>query len=182
MRSPSPIEFARRLQILVLATSCLAATPLAAQDEQPEQGPEQDVQVYQDWRVRCESGNESQQRCIMFQNLVYQDSGQTVLSIQIGRNTATERPAAVFIVPLGVILPPGVSMEIDGGSRTKIDYQQCNRQSCIAPLPLNDTLLGTMKRGLEAQVTFHAVVQGSRRPITVPVSLKGFTAALNRIR
>lgn len=185
MRPPSSAQPARSMQVVVLATLCLAAIPLTAQEEQlgqEREQPEQDVQVYQDWRVQCQPGDGSQQRCVMFQNLVYEESGQTILSVQIGRSATGERPSAVFIVPLGVILPPGVSMQIDGGSATKVDFQQCNRQSCVAPLPLDDTLLSTMKKGLEAQVTFHAVVQGNRRPITVPVSLKGFTAALNQTR
>lgn len=187
MLSPPTLRLVRWSQALVLAMCCFAAAPLTAQTEElepaPEEGlqaPEEDVQVFQDWRVRCESQDDVE-RCVMFQNLVYRESGQTILSIQIGRN-ANQQASAVFIVPLGVILPPGVQLEIDGGSPTTIDYQQCSRQSCVAPFPLDDALLSRMKRGLEAQVTFHAVVQGSRRPITVPVSLKGFTAAFNNVR
>lgn len=178
LRSPAR----RPWRAFVALTLALTLTAVSAQEE-PAQEPEQEAQVFQDWRVQCQQAAEGQrERCYMFQNLVYRESGQTVLSLQIGRTSAGGEPVAVFILPLGVILPPGLRMEIDDGAPTELDYQQCNQQGCIARLPLAEPMVDALKQGLEANVTFEAFVEGQRQPVTVPVSLKGFTAAFDATR
>ena len=62
---------------------------------------------------------------------------------------------------------------------TRIPFQVCNQAGCIAALPLADGRLEAFKVGQQAKVSFQ---DGRRQPVTVPVSLSGFTAGFESLR
>ena len=89
-----------------------------------------------------------------------------------------EKPAIIFTVPLGVALRAGIGVQIDDGEAIAVPYEQCNPVGCVAGLPLDDKLLGVLKRGLSGKIM---VVDGSGRRISLQISLKGFTAGFNAL-
>jgi len=155
------------------AATLLHAGPALGQSVQQSEEVPEDVQTFQDWRVQCESPEGApQERCYMYQNLVMRESGQRVLLVGVVRDA--QNAAAIFTAPLGVLLPPGVTIQVDDGDEMRVPFQQCGRQGCVARLRLGDELLSAMRAGLEAQVTIY---RADQQPVSLPVSLKGFTAA-----
>jgi invasion protein IalB len=208
MRISAPLRIARWLPSLLaaLALSVTAVTALA-QEQQPQQAQQPQVQqpqvqqsqpseqaqpkppepqVFQDWRVQCENAGGAQSKagdgqskhCYMFQSLLLRESGQRLLLFAITTETKDGMPMALVRVPLGVLLPPGLNLQVDDGASKRLPYARCHQQGCDVQFELDKTLMSAMKAGLKAEVTF---VDPRRQPVTVPLSLKGFTAALNAL-
>ena len=55
----------------------------------------------------------------------------------------------------------------------------CGPKGCRVRFSFDDNLMNLFKRGNAAKVTFFG---GDQKPIRIPVSLKGFTAALTEVQ
>jgi len=136
-------------------------------------------QTFKDWTARCEQApGTSTERCFIFQNLVLKESGQRLVHVAVGYLAANGQAAAVITMPLGISLPPGASIGVDGGAPRKIVIERCDRDGCVGAVALSEQLIAELKRGRELRVSFH---DGTRRRIAVPVSLLGFTAGFNAL-
>ena len=141
---------------------------------EPEHG-----QTFKNWTARCEeSPGTSVQRCFIFQNLVLKESGQRLVHMAVGYLMANGRPAAVITMPLGISLPPGATVSVDGGTPEEIVIERCDANGCVGTVALSDQFIAALKRGREAHISFH---DSSRRRIAVPISLLGFTAGFNTL-
>lgn len=154
-----------------LLVALLAVGPVAAK---PEHG-----QTFKNWTARCEQApGTREERCFIFQNLVLKESGQRLVHVAVGYLAADRRAAAVVTLPLGISLPPGAAISVDGGDAVKLIIERCDSNGCIGAVALSDSLIAALKRGREARVSFH---DGTRRRIAVPVSLLGFTAGFESL-
>ncbi len=138
-----------------------------------------DGQAFEDWMVRCEGGNGKAERCFAFQNIVYTQSGERLLTLAAGYLGPKGEPWIALTVPLGMFLPAGVAVKVDEEQRFDVPFKICTAKGCEAGNPLDEVLLRTMKSGLVARIAFLDGI--TRRQITVPVSLKGFAAALRTL-
>lgn len=159
--------------------------PGGTQPAPPSQGGGQggvsDVQVerFDDWGVRCGQANDgSGERCEMFQQVTRDDSDETVLRVVIGFPPNQDRPAAIFQLPLGVVLPPGVAFRVDEGEPVRFPVQICVPQGCRADVPLSQEMIGAMRAGSRGYLRVQTPRGGT---VDLPISLMGFTAALDRI-
>jgi invasion protein IalB len=154
-------------------------TPLAAQSEAPRSGAEIETQQFEDWVLRCQPASETQlQACRIRQNIIAEDSGNTVLQIVAGRFGPEKVLGAVFFVPVGVRLPPGIRIQVDERPPRVFPFEVCDSETCQVRAILEGDLLEDFKAGMTGQVNFQNAAGRSR---TVPISLKGFTAALQAL-
>ena len=136
-------------------------------------------QVFKDWTTRCETAPGSKvARCYIFQTIVLKESGKRLVHVAAGYLAADGQPAAVITLPLGISLPPGVTISIDGGEPKKVIVERCDTSGCVGAVALDDDLIASMKAGRQGRISFH---DGTRRRIAVPVSLMGFTAGFNAL-
>ena len=85
-------------------------------------------------------------------------------------------------LPLGILLPAGVTMQIDSGAAIPLEVERCERQGCRIERLIEPDLMSRLKAGTKATVFFEAFdPQGKRQRLGVPISLLGFTAALNEV-
>lgn len=136
-------------------------------------------QIFEAWRVQCNSPTGAPAVCQMFQNIVVKDSGEPVLRFFVGYQGDSETPIGVLVVPLGVNLPSGITLKIDDGQAYQLAIEVCLPNGCRARFGFDQNFLDLFKRGSSGTVSF---VGGNRQPFNVPISLKGFTAALKAIR
>ena len=137
--------------------------------------------TFKDWVIACEEreGGETGQ-CYMAQNVALRESGQRLVHVAVGYSAKGDgRPAALLTVPLGVFLPAGVAVAIDGGEPRRVPLEYCIAAGCRALLPLDPDTESALKAGRQAQVIFQDL---TRREIAVPISLLGFTAGLRALR
>ena len=139
-----------------------------------------DGQVFQDWMIKCEGGEDVTERCVAFQNIVVTQSRQQVLTVAVGYLGPQGEPWVILTVPLGVLLQSGVALKVDDGERFDALFKICTAKGCEAGIPPEDDVLWLLKAGLVARIAFLDGITG--RQITVPVSLKGFSAAFQTLK
>ena len=156
-----------------------APAPLAAQSEAPQSGAEIETQQFEDWALRCQPASETQPRiCRIQQKVAAEDTGKSVLQILAGRFGPEKVLGAIFFVPVGVRLPPGLRIQVDERPLRVFPFEICDTKICQARAVLEGGLLEDLKAGLTGYVKFQ---NAAGRELTVPVSLKGFTAALGAL-
>lgn len=149
------------------------ATPPAAAappDEQPAE-----TKRIGDWTVACIQPKDAPKKmCQAVQVLEEKDSGSRVMQILVGYADGSSEPLAMFILPLGYLLPPGAKVELDGQPIGALAAQRCTSKGCLAPLPLTADLLAKFKAGKAGKV---GLSLGNDQVRDLPFSLKGFSAA-----
>jgi invasion protein IalB len=148
----------------------------------PPSEPGLEVRQFQDWAVRCGRPAEgAPEACEMLQQRL-DEQGQTVLAIAVGKVPNTDNPGMLIILPLGIWLPPGVVLRVDGGEDVPARIERCERRGCQVELLLEPDILTLLKSGREANVLFQIYDEnGQPKLVGVPFSLLGFTAALNEV-
>jgi invasion protein IalB len=144
-------------------------------------GP-RDGQQVQDWTLRCElPQGQPPEFCEMRQRVVNQE-GERVLLAVVGPLPQIDKPGLLLVLPLGIALPPGTFLKIDGGPEQPVPVERCEPQGCRIELVLDPELLARLKAGTRALVGFHVYDgEGGRPRVDVPVSLLGFSAALAEV-
>jgi invasion protein IalB len=164
---------------LAAAPAPLAAQSETGQGETSQGGAETETQQFEDWTLRCRPASETQPRaCRMHQQAVAQNGGKPVLQFMVGRFGPEKILGAVIFVPIGVRLPPGLGIEVDGRPQRTYSFEICDPRSCQARAVLEGDLLEDLKGGLTGRVKFQ---NAAGQVLIVPVSLKGFSAALRAL-
>lgn len=128
------------------------------------------------WNKICNDVGESKVCNVQFSVLTTQGN-QLVTSLNLIEITGeTKRKIFRVIVPTGRSLPAGIQVQVDGKRAVTIPYAYCRPQICAAEAVLNDDLVKIFKAGGSLQVTS---LNFQSKPNSVPVTLKGFTAAFD---
>ncbi|WP_196258345.1 invasion associated locus B family protein [Pelagibacterium limicola] len=124
------------------------------------------------WLKVCSDLDDGRKACIMRQ--VVTNTGVFVGSFLLRDDPSQEsRLLAVASVPLGVLLPFGLSWQIDGGKPVRVPYMLCDPQACSAQLVVNEAYVQSLKRG----GTLKLIAKNRlNEDVTVEVTLSGFTA------
>ena len=138
--------------------------------------------LFKDWRVHCNSSSGAPSVCIMLQDVVFKSSRKTALQFVIRYIEDGKTLIGDIILPLGIHLPSGVTIQIDEGQVFEIPIEICTdsrMRGCRARFSFDKALLTSLKAGTNANIVF----QDSRQsPVAVPVSLAGVTAGLKAIK
>jgi invasion protein IalB len=158
----------------------------APQQGAPGQAPPAESKLterqFKDWTVRCGRQNEQGPEVCGMEQQTTDKEGRTVMAVFVGKVPNSSDPGLLIMVPLGVLLPAGVMLQIDSGAEMPLQVNRCERQGCRIELLLKPELLARFKSGSQAKVLFEVFdPQGERRRLGVPISLQGFTAALEEV-
>lgn len=145
--------------------------PMAAAVGQEEQAtPERRAE--DNWLKVCEPLESGEKACIMRQVIL--NNGQFLGSFLIRDDPGQEsRLLAVAAVPLGVLLPFGLTWQIDGGQPVRVPFMLCDPQSCSTQLVINEAYVNSLKRGAELTLT---AKNRQNQDLIVRVNLSGFTS------
>ena len=80
---------------------------------------------------------------------------------------------------LPVSIPTGVAFKVDDRPQQPMQLQSCGPEGCVATVLLDSDTLKAMQHGKTMAVG--ALPQGSTQTMAIPVSLKGFKAALSSL-
>jgi len=145
-------------------TPAPAAAP-AAQSAAPAPTPEQN------WLKVCDPIEGGKKACIMRQVVVA--NGQFLGSFLLRDDPGQEsRPLAVAAVPLGVLLPFGLTWQIDGQKPIRVPFMLCDPQSCATQLVINEAYVNSLKQGSKLILT---AKNRQNKDLTIEINLAGFT-------
>ena len=138
-----------------------------------------DGKVFQDWAVKCEKiAGTDKQGCFALQNVIVKESDKVMLNAMVGYPGDRKDPVMLLTLPLGVHLPTGVDFQIDGNKPVHMQYELCNPKGCLVVGAMPAELVNAMKSGTAAKII---VADSQRKKGDIPLSLKGFTAALGSL-
>lgn len=166
---------------LILLAGLLAAFQVQAAETRRDN--------FGDWGFICNKADEQEnassegkESCNLFQTALLNSEqggeGQRVLLTRVGYLEGNEHPMLLVTAPLGILLPMGITVEVEGHETIRIPLQRCDGGGCLAFVGMEEPFVEAMKKGDEAKVTFF---DAQRRGVTIPVSLKGFTKGMQEL-
>lgn len=174
-RSPFAGGFLSRLSLFVTTVGLLAGAPMTANAQFASEPIGRLQSEHGAWGIVCStpSGAPGEQ-CLMRQIVLPPDRREigfavSVLNLADGTGTMLRARA-----PLGIILPNGLRLHVDGEFIGITPFLRCFESGCIAEVAMDAELIETLRSGNEATFSFF---QTPEQGIGIPVSLDGFTAA-----
>jgi invasion protein IalB len=124
------------------------------------------------WSVLCDTpaGAKSEQ-CALVQNVVAEDRPEVGLSVVVLKTADNKAKILRVLAPLGVLLPNGLGLNVDGKDIGRAYFVRCFQDGCYAEVILEEALIKSLSTGKSA--TF-IVFQTPEEGIGIPVDLKGF--------
>ncbi len=134
------------------------------------------------WTERCNKNEKAEGpkrgRCEIFQRLIVKDTGQRVVEMAIGFPKEKKSARGIIIVPLGILLQPGIQMKVDDKAPFKFQSRFCDTGGCYGFVDLNDKILADLKAGKKIVLSFQTI---ENKTMNVELSLKDFVKALGEI-
>ncbi len=134
--------------------------------------------VYGEWALRCDVQTGSTvEQCALVQN-VYAE-GKPDLQLVVVILKAPEGGYLLRVVaPLGIILPAGLGLRIDGTDIGKTGFMRCLANGCMAEVSMDDGLISRFSTGTTALfIVFPTPGEGTG----LPIPLAGFANGLARL-
>lgn len=166
----------KRFLTLVVVAGGLIATPVLAQptgEAKPAVPPPVTTKTFDDWLVRCPTAPQPMP-CDAVQLLLEPKSKQRVLSVSVAYDQVKALHVVRIILPLGVWLPNGVTVQAGAVKIDKVAVRRCEPFGCIVEGFLDAKLREAMRKGGDAKIV---VYDQNRKPLDLKFSLKGFAAA-----
>lgn len=124
------------------------------------------------WSIICDTPpGASGEQCALMQNVVAEDRPEVGLSVVVLKTADNKARILRVLAPLGVILPNGLGLNVDGKDLGRAYFVRCMGDGCYAEVILKDDLLNTLRTGQSATfIIFASPEEG----IGIPVDLTGF--------
>jgi invasion protein IalB len=117
--------------------------------------------------------------CVMTQE-IRAESGQPIASVSLQQTADPKKFVLGFAVPLGVVMPPGIVVNVDTEKKATAQFiicvpgQQKNPPACIAQAQVTDEFVASLRKGKGMQLM---LVMGQGKTVPIDVTLAGFAKA-----
>ena len=113
----------------------------------------------------------TEEQCALIQNVTAEDQPNVALSVIVLKTADQEARLLRVLAPLGVLLPNGLGLNIDGEDLGRVAFVRCLPNGCVAEVVMDDELMSQLSHGENAIfIVFRTPEEG----IGIPVSLNGF--------
>ena len=134
---------------------------------------------YGDWQMSCDTPpGATFEQCAIIQNVVADDQPNVGLSVIALRTADRKSRLLRVLAPLGVLLPNGLGLNVDGKDLGRVAFVRCLPNGCVAEVAMDDMLLDTLSSGANA---IFVVFKTPEEGIGIPVSLAGFGDGFNQL-
>ncbi len=125
-----------------------------------------------DWQLSCDTPpGASFEQCAIIQNVTAEDQPNVGLSVIVLKTADNKARLLRVLAPLGVLLPNGLGLNVDGTDMGRVAFVRCLPNGCVAEVVMDDALLATLTKGKSA---IFIVFKTPEEGIGIPVSLNGF--------
>ena len=159
----------------------VAPPPPAAGVQQPAVNPNIALdELHGDWSVRC-FNVESQAPCDILQVGTNAETQQRVSLVSIAYLPGVQSYAAQIIVPLGIGLSRGLSIEAGEASLVGLSFNRCERDGCYVEIAIPQETINALS-ALTENTLISVFPYGQGEMIELPLSVTGFAEAVARMR
>ncbi len=131
------------------------------------------------WQLRCgQPPGSSVEKCGLVQSVKAEDRPNVALTVIFIKSFDGKTRILRVVAPLGVLLPTGLGLKIDGADVGHASFLKCGPVGCVAEVIVNDDLVKKMQTGSDA---VFIIFQTPEYGIGVPISLAGFTEGLTQL-
>jgi invasion protein IalB len=138
------------------------------------------------WQIQCttlpaNAGEMAGKKSCGMVQLTHAEKNEKVmlsLIVQKAKQGDKEQTTMRMMVPIGVYLPTGVALEIDGAAVGRAPFVRCRPQICEAFAEVSAESLAKLKKGTAANFIIY---QAPGLGIPMKISLDGFSAALDSL-
>ncbi|MFB2550882.1 invasion associated locus B family protein [Ensifer soli] len=131
------------------------------------------------WSIICDKPpGASSEQCALMQNVIADDRPEVGLSVVVLKTADRKARILRVLAPLGVLLPNGLGLNVDGKDIGRAYFVRCFSDGCYAEVVLEEELLKTFRAG--ATATF-IVFQSPEEGIGIPVDLSGFGEGYDKL-
>ncbi|WP_417668537.1 invasion associated locus B family protein [Roseibium sp.] len=109
--------------------------------------------------------------CLITQEL-RTNTGQFLSSVAIREIDGEARKTLLIAVPTGMLIQPGLRVQIDGGKQVQAKYGICFPNACYSELVIDDAFITSMKQGGKLVLT---TLNQQAKAIPLELTLIGFT-------
>jgi invasion protein IalB len=132
------------------------------------------------WQVSCRTPpGAKEEKCALVQSVTAEDRPNVGLTVVFYKAIGEDKKLLRVVVPLGVLLPTGLGLKIDGQDVGNAPFLKCGRRGCVAEVVLQDEVIAKMKAG---SVAMFIIFDTPEAGIGIPVSLQGFGDALANLK
>ena len=168
---------------MMLLRGTAAALVLCAVAAGPALAKSPKGKTFDDWAIECEQpAGAKDEKCFATQYAMMNKEGsppQRLMKFSVGYLGPKGEAVVVGLLPLGISIPTGVAFKVDDRPQQPMQLQSCGPEGCVATVLLDSDTLKAMQHGKTMAVG--ALPQGSTQTMAIPVSLKGFKAALSSL-
>ena len=160
---------------MLTAIAMVAGTALAqAQSDQAAAPRAEVLKTVGDWQVRC-FGVQNPNPCDAFWQRTDPRTGERMVTISVAYAPSADRHMIVVIVPLGISIPKGLTIQTDTYTSPVMRYRMCSREGCFVQLVVDNAMIESLaKSGPDAKLNIAA---DDGKVYSLPLSLKGFSGA-----
>lgn len=145
-------------------------------------------ETFGDWVINCTPNNKPKGQvntqedqanvyeCKMSQRIVFDDSNETLLTVDLYLTPENGAPEAVFILPLGIPLNSPPTLSFDQHKTVSLTISHCYIDGCYFKKTLSNTLLEMFLSMQSCQLDLSG---SDNESIRIPISGKGSRAAYN---
>ncbi|MHA1188880.1 MAG: invasion associated locus B family protein [Alphaproteobacteria bacterium] len=122
------------------------------------------------WVKQCSTNPQTSEEVCVITRERRANTGQLLAAVSI--REVGDKKVLVTAVPPGMLLRPGLQVQIDGSEPAKVAYSICFPNLCFAETEINAEFVASLKRGNNLVVT---TLNQQAKPVNFDVSLSGFT-------
>ena len=189
MQRPKHSSLAPRRTALLIAFAIIVSSfgGISAQEAAPDTGgpsatgPGSIVKgTHGAWQVSCRKPpGAKEEKCALVQSVTAEDRPNVGLTVVFYKAIGEDKKLLRVVVPLGVLLPTGLGLKIDGQDIGNAPFLKCSRKGCIAEVVLQDEVIKKLMSGGTAMFIIFDTPEAG---IGIPISLQGFGDALANLK
>ncbi len=163
-----------------LLAACVCVAIASAQCfAQSEVGAGQVRATYGEWKLKCaQIAGAKQDKCALVQDLKLENQRNMFLTVLVMRSFDSDKKILRIVAPLGVVLPAGLGLKVDGADVGNVKFLKCWKFGCLAEVIVDDALVSKLSNGQTASfIVFPTPDSG----IGFPAPLKGFAEGLKNL-
>jgi invasion protein IalB len=132
------------------------------------------------WQVSCRTPpGAKEEKCALVQSVTAEDRPNVGLTVVFYKAIGEDKKLLRVVVPLGVLLPTGLGLKIDGQDIGNAPFLKCSKKGCIAEVVLQEEVIKKLMGGGTAMFIIFDTPEAG---IGIPISLQGFGDALANLK